>query len=93
MEAFQTKGQHTPSSRQEEEGPRGCSVECEEGRGRRTTRGSRARSEQALGTIRRSSGSSSWALGSQRRALHRDMKGLCFSKISLDAGYKKTQRV
>ena len=29
------------------------------------------------------SGSSSWALGSQRRALYRDMKGLCFSKISL----------
>ena len=29
------------------------------------------------------SGSSSWTLGSQRRALYRDMKGLCFSKISL----------
>lgn len=32
------------------------------------------------------SGSSSWALGSQGRALYRDMKGLCFSEISLREG-------
>lgn len=33
MEAFQTKGKHAPSSRREEEGLCGCSIECEKGTG------------------------------------------------------------
>lgn len=31
MEAFQTKGKHAPSSRREEDGLCGCSIECEVG--------------------------------------------------------------
>ena len=48
MEAVLTKGQHTPSSREEQEGPGGCSVDSGGGRKGRS-RGSRAQSVHALG--------------------------------------------
>lgn len=48
MEAGLTKGQHAPSSEEEQEGPGGCSVDCGGGRKGRS-RGSRAQSVHALG--------------------------------------------
>lgn len=47
-EAGLTKGQHAPSSKEEQEGPGGCSVDCGGGRKGRS-RGSRAQSVHALG--------------------------------------------
>ena len=54
--------------------------------------GGRTQNVWVLGAMPRYSGSSSWALGSQGMALNRDMKVLCFSKVSLDAGHKRNQR-